>query len=194
MTKITPLAGKALVQLEPYWQEATTLELPDSVKNRKKTIGTVIEITPPMFAKPERFWDCLSLKGKRVLVKPYSGTQQFSYNGMDGLVIVPITDIEAYTEGAASIEPRDGPALRCKWCGPAKADVSSNAPFLVDSPNGMYCIRCGRGVNGEMVDHEEVKVSDGTTAMVQDKLDRAKEAEMRRNGIEPTRKIISTGK
>ena len=193
MTKITPLAGKALIQLEPLWKDRTTFIFPDSVKNRKNTIGLVIAITPPMDARPEVFAAALALKGKRVLVTPYSGAQQFSYNGMDGLVIVPIDDIEAYVDGNEAVVSQDGPSLRCKWCGPAKGEVSTNAPFLVDSPNGPYCIRCGRGLNGEMVDHEEVKVSDGTVAMVQDKMDRAKEAEMRRNGIEPTRKIISTG-
>jgi len=191
-TRIRPLPGKALIQLEPYWEGMTGgLVVSDSARARRRTIGKVLRVTP------RNILSCwirdTALLDNRVLFKPYVGGYVFEYDGEKHLCIIKIEDILAILPDRARVTADDGAVPRCKFCGPAKSENSSNAMFLVESAHGWYCPRCLRGVNGQIIDPEKAVVSEGEVAQMQDRIDRAKEAELMAKGGEPKRKIISMG-
>jgi len=189
---IKALPGKVVVQLDNYFDGIEGLiVIPGASSVRKKTTGVVIDIVPTQNSTK---YDCdeqTALLGQRVLVKPFAGCKPFTYGTLVNLCIFYIDDVEAIVEKAADIKPSDGAVPRCKFCGPANPRVSSNAMLMQDSPQGYYCTRCMKNESGQIVDPDAADVSDGEVEQLQDKLDRAQEDEMRRQGQEPERKIIS---
>lgn len=191
-TRIKALPGRAVIQLDDYWQGIEgSIIIPGAASVRKKTTGTVIDIVPTPNSTKYDFDEQISLVGKRVLVKPYAGCKPFDYGTLTNVSVFYVDDIEAIVEGVSDIKPSDGAVPRCKYCGPAKASISSNAMIMQDSAQGYYCPRCYKNERGVVIDPDKVTVSDGEVDQLQDRIDRSIEDEMRQGGQEPERKIIS---
>jgi len=160
---IKPMPGKALIQLKGFYENTGSIVIPENVAVRRKCEAKLLAFTQSMKEK-ERVDLQDAMKADAVIVlKPYAGTQPFSRDGEDNLCIVRVSDIEAYSPepiGAEHGEHSDGAVPRCHFCGPARANQSSNAMLMVQGPEGYYCPRCLKDKNGIVVDPDKVTLSE----------------------------------
>lgn len=168
--RLKPLPGKALIVLEPYWNERSGLiHIPQTALTRRSTIGRLLRANPTTTQYirltrmgvqtsdgSKRF---LFQSGDRMVIPAHIGVKTFEWRGRT-LGLVDLDDIAAWIEGETDVKTSDGDIPRCKWCGPAKGSVSQNAMLMVSSAQGYYCPRCYKNVNGEMVNPDKVTVSD----------------------------------
>ena len=152
--KYTPTPGRCVIQFKDHFAEARAsgLALPDMVSDRRDSIGTVLAINP----RPNE--PCIVKVGDRVIVPPYVAGVKIG----DSMEIVQITDITAVIQGEGDITaaiPQDIP--RCRFCGPAKSEISSNGVMMEEAGvNGeLICPRCGRDQNG-LIPDDTPKISD----------------------------------
>jgi hypothetical protein len=165
-TILKPLPGKALVQLQGFFTNAGTIIIPDIATVRTKCEAKLI-CYGGLTTRPDL--EAAMKADACIILKPYAGTQTFSWEDHDDLCIVLIEDIEAWSPVPLNVkqsEHADGAAPRCHYCGPAIASKSSNAMLLVDGPTGYYCPRCYRDKAGFTVDPDAVTLSEDESRMM----------------------------
>ncbi len=160
MSKITPTPGRALVQLKGFYESAGDIVIPELAKVRRKCEAKLLSFTAQKGKWPRA--DLLEVQYYEdavIILKPYAGTDPFTWDGVEHLSMVSLDDIEAWSPEPLNLdhsEHAQGAVPRCGFCGPAISQVSSNAELLVQGPRGYYCSRCLKDQNGIVVDPDEV--------------------------------------
>jgi hypothetical protein len=169
---IYPMRGKALVQLMNVdIQAGTSIIIPETANIRRKCGAKLLAFKLRHDQHPEERRDlieCMDTEDSVVILKPFAGTQPFSFDGHDNLCMVSVDDIEAWTPDAKELEEgQSRMPERCKWCGPARAELSTNAMLMVEGPRCMYCPRCLKNKHGNVIDPDEVTLTDEEEALWQ---------------------------
>jgi hypothetical protein len=174
------MKGKALVQLMNVdIQAGTSLVIPETANIRRKCGAKLLAFQLGRKHHPNEREDLVeAMKADAVVIlKPFAGTQPFVFDGHENLCIVSVDDIEAWSPDAIDLtdtENSDGAVPRCKWCGPARPEKSTNAMLMVEGPEGYYCPRCMMDKHGKVVDPDAVTLSEQEEEEIAMELERRK--------------------
>ena len=160
---LTPLTGKALVQLLMVSQQNPYIIIPQTANVRRKCEAKLLAFTQPRDHKFRVDLEEAMKADAVVILKPFAGTQPFTFNEQENLCIVQIADIEAWSPKPLEVtasEHSDGAVPRCHFCGPACPGKSSNAMLMVDGPEGYYCPRCLKNKHGKVIDPDAVTLTE----------------------------------
>ena len=157
---ITPTPGKALIQLQGFYDTAVGIVIPETAGGRRKCEAKLLSFTEPKGSRPrEDLLKIIDNEDAVIIVKAYSGFDPFTWFGMKNLTIIAIDDIEAFSPEPLNLDHSEyaqGAVPRCGFCGPAISRVSSNAELLVQGPRGYYCPRCNKDQNGVKINPDEI--------------------------------------
>lgn len=161
------LSGFALVAVDSrYDVETGGIALPQFLRRQHLFTGNVIDDN--FSDRDIRTIDMRTLKGQRVLLEHHLGRHL-----RDNLYVVPVCyevktpdgkkvkerrcTFLAYGDLVPSITGTAGERKRCRFCGPAKSELSQNNPYLVPHARGFwYCPRCRKNECGDKVDPNDI--------------------------------------
>ena len=169
LAAFSPLAGKSLVEMEQAWAtHSGRIIIPEAIKKRTAFIGRVVK----MNRSPADFvWQLRDLTGLRVQLEPGFGVA-IMFDDAPGRTFFVVPHLflrdpnnkKSWDSTFSAILPDEakvgdgqartqGDAPRCRYCGPAKGDVSQFNMIMTRGEkrgNPYYCPRCNRMEDGTL--------------------------------------------